>query len=151
MPTVPRKTTGRVTPAKRKPKKTYDIDAEMLEEFGEDDDIETVVFGPIYEEEFLLLKEMNYFAISGLGDIENDSAALQRYMLSMVHPDDRKRFMGLMASRINLNLDRLLFVMKRMTEAVADGVPTPASSGSNRSARRTGGRTLSAARSDSQD
>jgi len=144
--TVPRKasTSGRVTPAKRKPKTTYDIDSEMLEEFGEEEDVATVVFGPIYGEEYLLLKEMNFFAVSGLGDIENDSAALQRYMLSMVHPDDRKRFQSAMASRIALNIDRLLFIMKRMTEAVADGNPTNGSSGSNRSARRAGGKALSA-------
>jgi len=142
---VPRKasTSGRVTPAKRKPKSTYDLDAEMLEEFGEDEEVATVEI-TVYEEKFDLLKEMNYFAISGLGDIETDSAALQRYMLSMVHPDDRKRFQGVMASRIALNIDRLLFIMKRMTEAVADGNPTNSSSGSNRSARRAAGKALSA-------
>lgn len=137
------KSTRRTTPKKPKAEKSYDIDAEMLEEFGEEPDPELVEDFRVYNESFRLLKTMNFFAMSGLGDIENDSAALQRYMLSMVHPDDRGRFKSTMARQISLDVDRLVFVMKRMTEAVADGNPTSTSSGSRRSANRTAGKELS--------
>jgi hypothetical protein len=146
-------TTNVVKPTKRttaKKRTGYNIDAEMLEEFGPpptDDELETVSFGPVFDESFNLLKSANVWNVLALSDIEEDTAALQRYMISLVHPDDRRRFQGAMARQISLDVTRLLFILRRMTEAVADGNPTSSSSGSSRSARRAGGRALSAAKS----
>ena len=140
--------TTRRTTAKKKKSTTYDLDAEMLEEFGPeplDDELETVDVGPIYGEHFKVLKSANVWNALALGDVEEDSAVLQRYMISLIHPDDKARFKTTLARQINLDVQRLLFILRRLTEAVADGNPTTSSSGSSRSARKAVGRAASAA------
>jgi hypothetical protein len=136
-------TTAKTT---RRGKQSYDIDAEMAELFGDVDldEIEVVEFGPVYGEMYHLVKEVNLFSMSGLGDLEQDSAVLQRYMVSMVHPYDQAKFKGAMGRAIALNADRLLHILKRMTEAVADGNPTTMSAVSSRSSKNTGSKALSA-------
>jgi len=138
--------TSRTTPKKKKAV-GYDLDAEMLEEFGppgSDDELPTETL-TLYGNEIRVLKTANVFVALQLGDVEEDTSALTRYMISLVHPDDRKLFQSALAKQIDLNVERLLWILRRMTEAVADGNPTSTSSGSRRSARRTGGRALSAA------
>lgn len=147
---VSRTTSGRTTAKKPKPKTTYDFDAEMAEEFGEidPDEILVVKVGPLFGDSYHLMKEVNQFNMSGLGDIEEDTAIVQRFMISMVHPYEQSKFRTAMARAIDMRAERLLFLLRRMIEAVAEGKATTMSSASGGSSKTMAGRTLSPAASD---
>lgn len=96
-------------------------------------------------EEFTLYTKPNAFLTLAMSSDPDDTANMYRFVMSLVHEADRRRFGGLLGAQNDFGAEDLVKIFNEMLEAVAAGNPTPTSSGSRRSARSTGGRKLSAA------
>jgi len=72
-----------------------------------------------------------------------DTASLYFFLINLIHEDDQRDFKNHMARQAHLSGEDLGKIITDVLQAVADPNPTGTSSGSSRSAARTGGKALS--------
>jgi hypothetical protein len=88
----------------------------------------------IFGEKIKVRTEQNFFNLLRAFD-PDDPAQLAKYLIGVVHPDDEKPFITLMAQQRNLTADDLMEVFADITEAQSEGHPTKPASASRTSSR----------------
>ena len=136
---------ARVTARKVKP---VDLDARikaiLAEDADEEIEVTPIITVNLLGQEFGLNASPNAWLGLQLAADPDDVAPIYHFMIDLVVEEDRKRFRTAMAHQGDMNAKRVGAIFRTMMEAVAEGNPTNTSSGSNRSARRTAGKALSA-------
>ena len=98
---------------------------------------------PIFGETIKVRTEQNFFNLLRAFD-PDDPAQLAKYLIGVVHPDDEKTFITLMAQQRNLTAEELMEIFADITEAQAEGHPTKPASASRTTSRRKAVSTRSA-------